>query len=130
MSGETVSPFERNARTVLEESVQRIDARTRSRLNQARQRAVAAMSPKRSSTWRGLNLMPAAGAIAAAVLVAFVLFSRGPRSASPPTALDAQHAEDVELLTDKDSIDLMEGWDGSFYEWAASQPEGNVESNT
>jgi hypothetical protein len=129
MSGETVSPFERNARTVLEESVQRIDARTRSRLNQARHKALEAMSPQRPR-WRSITVMPAAGAVAAAVLVAFVLWGRGPHGASPPTALDAQHAEDMELLTDNDSIDLMEGWDGSFYEWAASQSEGNVESNT
>jgi len=129
MSGETVSPFERNARTVLEESVQRIDARTRSRLNQARHKALEAMSPQRPR-WRSLTLMPAAGALAAAVLVAFVLWGRGPHGASPPAALDAQHAEDMELLTDNDSIDLMEGWDGSFYEWATSQSEGNVESNT
>ena len=39
---EPLTHFERNARTVLEESVQRIDARTRSRLNQARQAALAA----------------------------------------------------------------------------------------
>jgi len=130
MSGETVSPFERNARTVLEESVQRVDARTRSRLNQARHKALEALSPQRPR-WRSLTLMPAAGALAAAVLVAFVLWGRGPHGASTPTALDAQHAEveDMDLLTDKDSIDLMEGWDG-FYEWAASQPESNVESNT
>jgi hypothetical protein len=131
MSGETVSPFERNARTVLEHSVQRIDARTRSRLNQARHKALEAMSPKGRARWRSLTLMPAAGALAAAVLVAFVLWGRGPQSGSVPAAFEAPHAvvEDMDLLTDKDSIDLMEGWDG-FYEWAASQPEGNVESNT
>lgn len=130
MSGETVSPLERNARTVLEESVRRIDARTRSRLNQARHKALAAASPQRRS-WRSFSLMPA-GAVAAAVLVAFVLWDRAPQSVAPPAALDVPHAaaEDVELLTDNDSIDLMESWDGSFYEWAASQSEGNVESNT
>ena len=131
MSGETVSPFERNARTVLEHSVQRIDARTRSRLNQARHKALEAMSPRRSR-WRSITVMPAAGAVAAAVLVAFLLWGRAPHGGSPPAGLDAQHAtvEDMDLLTDNDSIDLMEGWDGSFYEWAASQSEGNAESNT
>lgn len=132
MSGETEGPFERNARTVLEESVRRIDARTRSRLNQARHQALAAASPQRGVWWRSFALMPAAGAVAAAVLVAFVLWGRAPQGAAPPASLDAQHAavEDMDLLTDNDSIDLMEGWDGSFYEWAASQSEGNVESNT
>ena len=40
---ETVTEFERNARTVLEASLARIDARTRSKLNQARH----ARSPQR-----------------------------------------------------------------------------------
>jgi hypothetical protein len=129
---ESLSPFERNARTVLEESVRRIDARTRSRLNQARHAALEAARPRRRAWWRGFTLMPAAGAVAAAVLVAFVLWPHAPQSVAPPVALDAQHAgvEDVDLLTDNDSIDFMEGWDGSFYEWAAAQSEGNAESNT
>jgi len=38
--------------------------------------------------------------------------------------------EDMDLLTDNDSIDLMEGWDGSFYEWAAAQSDGGTESNS
>ena len=47
-----IMDFERNARLVLEESVSRIDARTRSRLNQARQLAVeAAVEPQRPR-WR------------------------------------------------------------------------------
>jgi hypothetical protein len=31
--------------------------------------------------------------------------------------------EDIELLSDKDGLDLMENGDDSFYEWAASQDE-------
>jgi hypothetical protein len=129
---ETLSAFERNARVVLEESVRRLDARTRSRLNQARHKALESMSTRRRAWWRPATLMPAAGAVAAAVLVAFVLWPHAPQSFAPPVALDAQHAgvEDMDLLTDNDSIDLMEGWDGSFYEWAAAQSEGNAESSS
>ncbi|HWZ62227.1 MAG TPA: hypothetical protein VNX02_04345 [Steroidobacteraceae bacterium] len=128
---ESLSQFERSARLVLEESVRRVDARTRSRLNQARHAALEAAGTRRRFAWRGLTLMPAAG-VAAAVLVAFVLWQR-PVQVSMPVTPDAQHAavaEDVDLLTDNDSIDLMEGWDGSFYEWAAAQSEGNGESDT
>jgi hypothetical protein len=127
---ESLSQFERSARLVLEESVRRVDARTRSRLNQARHAALEAAGTRRRFGWRGLTLMPAAG-VAAAVLVAFVLWQH-PAQVSMPVAADAQHAvaEDVDLLTDNDSIDLMEGWDGSFYEWAAAQSEGNGESDT
>lgn len=126
-----VSQLERNARLVLEESVRRIDARTRSRLNQARHGALEAAGRRRRSWWSGLTLMPAAGAAAAALLVAFVLWERQPQVVVP-AIVDAQHTaiEDVDLLTDNDSIDLMEGWDGSFYEWAAEQSDAGGASDT
>jgi len=128
--GESLTEFERNARVVLEESVRRIDARTRSRLNQARHAALAA-GGRRRAWWSSFTLMPAAGAIAAALLVAVVLWHREP-AGTQPLALDGQHpaVEDMELLTDNDSIDLIDGWDGSFYEWAAAQSDAGAESNS
>ena len=130
LGGESLTEFERNARAVLEESVRRVDARTRSRLNQARHAALAAAG-RRRAWWSSFTLMPAAGAIAAALLVAVVLWHREPAGTQPP-ALDGQHpaVEDMELLTDNDSIDLIEGWDGSFYEWAAAQSDAGAESNS
>jgi hypothetical protein len=127
---ESVTELERNARIVLEESVRRIDARTRSRLNQARHAALEAAGRRRA--WFGrFTLVPAAGAVAAALLVAVVLWHREPER-SAPTASDTQHAaaEDMDLLTDNDSIDLMESWDGSFYEWAAAQSDAGTESDS
>lgn len=128
---ESLTQFERNARVVLEEGVRRIDARTRSRLNQARHAALARTGTRRRAWWGSLTLMPAAGAVAAALLVAVVLWHREPQ-ATQPLALDGQHpaVEDMELLTDNDSIDLIEGWDGSFYEWAAAQSDAGAESDT
>jgi anti-sigma-K factor RskA len=128
---ESLTDFERNARAVLEESVRRIDARTRSRLNQARHAALEAAAARRRSWWRSFAVMPAAGAVAAALLVAVVLWHREPQG-TPALAFDSQHAvvEDMDLLTDNDSIDLMEGWDGSFYEWAAAQSDAGAESNS
>jgi len=128
---ENLTQFERNARAVLEESVRRTAGRTRSRLNQARHAALAAAGTPRRSWWASFTLMPAAGAVAAALLVAVVLWHREPVSTAP-LALDGQHpaVEDMELLTDNDSIDLMEEWDGSFYEWAAAQSDGGAESNS
>jgi hypothetical protein len=130
LGGDSQTEFERNARIVLEESARRVDARTRSRLNQARQAALAAAG-RRRTWWGSFTLMPAAGAVAAALLVAVVLWHREPVG-TPPVALDGQHptVEDMELLTDNDSIDLMEEWDGSFYEWAASQSDAGAESNS
>ncbi|MGH8132203.1 MAG: hypothetical protein ACRETH_11445 [Steroidobacteraceae bacterium] len=125
-----MTPFERNARALLEQSVLRIDGRTRSRLNQARHAALAAGRVRARAWWRSFTLMPAAGAVAAALLVTVVLWHGEPQGALP--VLDTQHSaiEDVDLLTDKDSIDLMEGWDGSFYEWAAAQSDANGASDS
>jgi anti-sigma-K factor RskA len=121
---EELSELERRTRAVLEESVARIDARTRSRLNQARHAALAAAAAPRTSSWRGLRLMPATGAVAAAVLVALMLFSQRPQTL--PTD-GAQPTVDVlDLLADDDGLSLMEDEDHAFYEWAAAQDEAGT----
>jgi len=125
---EPMTDFERNSRLILEESVQRIDGRVRSRLNQARQAAVeAAAARRRPVFWRFFTLVPTAGIAAAAILVAMVLWHRGPgiEVASNETARPT--VEDMDLLADGEGMDLVEDGDGSgnFYEWAADQSEGN-----
>ena len=123
---EPLTEFERNARVLLEESLSRIDSRTRSRLNQARHAALEAAGARRPAWWRSLTLMPTAGAAAAALLVAVVLWHRQP-SGEPPV-LEAPHAaEDMDLLADSEALELLDGWDGPFYEWATAQTD-NVES--
>ena len=132
MSPVTSDPteFERSARAALEESVARIDARTRSRLNQARQRAVEAVSGGYRPWWRSFALMPA-GAMAAALLVAVMLWHREPVVGETPILEGHVTAvEDVDLLADADGLDLIEGWDGPFYEWAADQNESGAQSDS
>jgi hypothetical protein len=123
LGDETVSDFERNARTVLEHSLTHIDWRTRSRLNQGRQAALEAAGARRRAWWRSLTLMPAAGAVAAAVLVSIVLWRAHPVTEPPPLESQRATVEDLDLLADKDGLDLMEGGDGSFYEWALAQTD-------
>jgi hypothetical protein len=42
----------------------------------------------------------------------------------------APAVEDLDLLADAEGLDLVEGWDGpGFYEWAADQTDGNVQSD-
>ncbi|HEX3835956.1 MAG TPA: hypothetical protein VHW25_03255 [Steroidobacteraceae bacterium] len=125
------SGLEVRSRVVLEEGLSRIDARTRSRLNQARQAAVAAAS--RSSwvgrlfgSWSRQVLMPATGAAAVAALVAvFMLSGRHQLTASvtdnPASAFDV-----LDLVTDDDAMNLMEDNDSSFYEWAAAQSDSGA----
>jgi hypothetical protein len=100
-------------------------------LNQARHAALAAADGRRRAWFGRFTLMPAAGAVAAALLVAVVLWHREPQGTAP-MASEAQHssAEDIDLLADSDSIDLIEGWDGSFYEWAAAQTDAGTESDS
>jgi len=124
---EPLTEFERNARVLLEQSLSRIDGRTRSRLNQARQAALEAAGARRTAWWRSLTLMPTVGAAAAALLVAVVLWQRQP--AGEPPVVEPQHAaEDMDLLADSEALELLDGWDGPFYEWATAQTD-NVQSD-
>jgi hypothetical protein len=129
-NNERLTDFEQHSRVVLEESVLRIDGRIRSRLNQARQAAVAeAAAARRPLFSRFFTLMPTAGA-AAALLVAMVLW-HGKTQVEPPVAEGARTAvEDLDLLADGDGLDLVEEWDGSFYEWAVDQTDATGETDS
>jgi hypothetical protein len=127
---ERSTELEEHARVVLEEGVLRIDGRIRSRLNQARQRAVAeAARHRRPTLFRSFTLMPTAGAVAAGLLVAIVLWHRQPQGDLAVTEGGRSTVEDLDLLADGEGLDLMEGWDGSFYEWAAEQTDPNGETD-
>lgn len=126
--------FERQLRTLLQEGVQRVGGRARSRLNRARHAALAeAARPRRRwqlPLWpaalagRRLGWLPASGVIAAAVLVGLVLW---PRSQPIYPAVEASHTTvaDLDLLADRDGMELMQGGDGQFYAWAMAQPEAS-----
>ncbi len=122
--------LEEQARVLLAESVTRIDSSIRSRLNQARQAAVAEVvkSRKRPGFLRSFFLMPTAGAVAAAVLVAMVLWQHHPQGMSEGGPMTA--AEDLDLIADGDGLDLVEDSDSSFYEWAAAQSDPGAETST
>jgi hypothetical protein len=110
-----MTDFEKRTRQVLEDSVSRLDGRTRSRLTQARHAALAQLEKPTRQWWRAY--VPA-GAVAAAAVVA-VLFYAGPRSVSGPVLVD-----DTEILADVDSPDFTEDTDDvEFYEWAGGEVE-------
>jgi hypothetical protein len=130
---EMTSEFEKRTRELLEDSVQRVDGRIRSRLNQARHAAVEEATRRRPSPWRRFTLMPAAGAVAAALLVAFFLMPHS-HSGDSLTAENSGRAgvEDLDLLADSDALDLVsdETDTGQFYEWAVDQADSNEASST
>jgi hypothetical protein len=120
---EGAAAFEARARALLEQSAQHVSAPVRSRLNRARQAALVEADRRRSvRLWRS-PWMPATGALIAAALIAFVLWPRGPRTNF--AAVEASHAtvEDLDLLADRDGLDLMKNGDGQFYEWAMAQAQ-------
>jgi anti-sigma-K factor RskA len=124
------SEFEQHAREVLEESVTRIDGRVRSRLTQARFAAIEEARRSRRPFWRGLTLFPVSGAVAAALMVAIVLWTgRADRSALPMADVPQATMEDIDLLADAEAFELVEEWDGAFYEWAVAQSESRDEAS-
>jgi hypothetical protein len=120
------SGLEMRSRLVMEEGLTRIDARTRSRLNQARQAAVAEVA---KPSWfarllgplTGRALMPATGAAAVVALVAVFMLSGGHQLTASVTDNPASAFDVLDLVTDDDAMNLMEDNDSSFYEWAAAQ---------
>ena len=113
--------FEQRVGHALDESVTRINGHVRSRLNQARQAALAEIAVRPRSIWRLPTLVPAASAVAAAAVVVVVLMSR---PGAEHVVLGGEGGyEDVEMLSENDSLDLLENFDGSFYEWAAAQSD-------
>jgi hypothetical protein len=69
--------------------------------------------------------MPATGgAVAAALVLAVVLWGRHPEHVLP---IDGSQTavEDLDLIADDEALNLMEEGDRSFYEWAVSQDDAS-----
>lgn len=126
--------FEQQVRALLEEGVQRVGGHARSRLNQARHAALAeAARPRRGflplwpARWAGRRLawMPATGAIVAAALLGFVLWPHSQQASFPAVEASRASVTDLDLIADRDGMELMQGGDGQFYEWAMSQADSD-----
>jgi len=98
------------AKTLFEESVQNLDAATRSRLTQGRHQALAELtSAGAGGSWK--EWRPVAG-IAAATVIAVVLWRGEPQMDEliPPAA-----ASDFEILLDQEEFEMLQ--DLEFYSW-------------
>ena len=120
--------FARRARALLEESVEHLSARTRSRLTRARHAALERRGPLArlrgagDAAWR--NWLPA-GAVAGAVLTMLLLAGRMPAPELQQASLAG--GEDLELLADRDALALAQDQavqdgevDYEFYDWAVN----------
>lgn len=103
-NGEEESALETGTREVYRESLDGIDAATRSRLTQARHQALEALPKRRATTLRWLP----AGAVAAAVVMAWLLVGSGPSNISQSDA-------DIEILLAEAELELLEELE--FYAW-------------
>lgn len=117
---ERTEGFETRAREVFDESVAALDARTRSRLNHARQAALDELRTPQRRTWRG---WAPAGAFAVAILAAALLL-RAPDDATPPQVAEGSAADVgvVEIVASGEDLDLASE-DLEFYDWLARQPD-------
>ena len=101
--------FEDKARALFDESVERLDARTRSKLTQARNRALEEV--KKGASRRRWIWAPAGG-VALASVVAVVMWSGGLRSGAAP---EVGALEDIDIVADSENLDMLE--DVEFYTW-------------
>lgn len=109
------------ARELFDDSVERLDAATLSKLNRGRHRALTELeNAKPRGVW--LRWAPATAVAAAAVVT--VMFMNGPQQAvvvAPVTA------SDFEMLLEADSLEMFE--DLEFYSWletAELEEDGDV----
>lgn len=124
-SAQDMMRFEQQLRMLLEEHAQQASGRIRSGLTRARHAAIA--QADYGGTVRGLALrgrtvwLPAAAVAAAAITL--VIWPH-PRQRNPPAvAAHAIASGDLDLLTDRDGLTLVEGGDGQFYEWAVYEAQ-------
>ncbi len=113
-------PRENKAKELFDESVDRLDAATLSRLNQVRHAALEAAQGSRSMGVWG-RWVPATGVAAAALVTVIVM--RGPDAVEIPSA----SVTDFEILLEGESLEMLK--DLEFYSWLEAsdlETNGNV----
>jgi hypothetical protein len=109
--------FERHTKRVFDESVAALDAATRSRLTQARYRALEERKVVRDRGWRW-SLIPAGTVAATALVVWFTVWQA-------PPAIDAVASaplSDLEILLGEEDLEMLDE-EIEFYGWLEDQPE-------
>ena len=118
MNDENNDGFEQRTKRLFDDSVGALDAATRSRLTQARYRALEEQRPARSSSVRWL-LAPA-GTLAAAALVAWLTVWQTPPVSD--ASITAAALGDLEILLGEEDLEMLDE-ELEFYGWLEEQPE-------
>lgn len=98
------------AKRLFDDSVDKLDAATLSKLNQGRQKALEELDTVRP-TGQWARWVPATG-IAAAAVIAVVVMQGDPTDTTVPAA---NSMTDFEILMSEDSLEMIE--DLEFYSW-------------
>ncbi|MEE8345089.1 MAG: hypothetical protein V3R35_07105 [Woeseiaceae bacterium] len=115
------------AKELFDQSVEGLDAETRSRLNRGRHEALALLRPgARYGQWLQWNqrTLPAAGVAAAAVVAVLIWTGRPPVDGLTPPAT----ASDFEILLAEDSFEMLQELE--FYSWIDFEAELDDELDT
>lgn len=100
----------------LDQAADSLDGATHSRLNQARQKALAQATPRTRPIWAWGGLATAA----ASALLVVTLWQGSPEPGLLPQPL----GEDLEILASEDELELLEELE--FYQWLEQKGEGPV----
>jgi hypothetical protein len=118
--------FEERVGAALNAQADELDGATRSRLNRARQSALAETSRRSSATHRGSNWVPA-GSVAMVALFVAVILVDGYKLGGSSTGSDAAElapfdpgAGDLEVLMVDEELEMLRDLD--FYNWLQSVP--------
>jgi len=106
------------ARQLFNESVQGLDGETRSKLAQARAKAVAAAGSRRRFWFPAPSSLVPLGGVAAAALAVALIWQN---PATAPVSMEATVLIDLDILTEGENLDLLEDLD--FYAWLLEQEE-------
>jgi hypothetical protein len=111
------SDFERHTKRVFDDSVAALDAATRSRLTQARHRALGEAKVGRTRGWRW-SLVPAGTLAAMALVVWFTVWEAPPAT----DAVASAPLDDLEILLGDEDLEMLDE-ELEFYGWLEEQPE-------
>ena len=110
------SKLERRAKRLFDDSVAALDAATRSKLTQARHRALEEQASMRDRGWRS-SLVPA-GTVAATALVAWLVVWQAPVT----DPVQTESLGDLEILLGEEDLEMLDE-ELEFYGWLEAQPE-------
>jgi hypothetical protein len=118
------SGFEARAREALNARVESVDGRTRSRLNRARQAALAQHATGAGErTFRVPGLWLPGGVLASAAVLALAVWVARPVAGPTAPVAEASPLEDAEILSSSEGPDLVAD-DADFYAWADTDGDG------